>query len=87
MIERAPAVHRVGSIPCSSAISTSHHPVGEQEQASGRSDAVPQWKGQLGPFLVPGPTCRQVRHDRAQTVLRHVLVEHDQIIEYARHGG
>ena len=40
-------------------------------------DIVPQWKGQLGPLLVPAPTCRQIRYDRTQTVLRHVLVEHN----------
>jgi citrate lyase subunit beta/citryl-CoA lyase len=39
-------------------------------------------KSQLRPLLVPGPTRRQILHDRTQTVLRHVLVEHVRTLDH-----
>src|SRR4029077_12424064 len=48
-------------------------------------DAGPQLEGQLLAVLAPRPARSEVGDDRVQAVLRHVLVEHDQIIEYAHH--
>jgi hypothetical protein len=48
-------------------------------------DAAAQLKGQLGPVLVPYPAGRQIGHDRLQTVLRRMLVEHDQVVEHTHH--
>ena len=48
-------------------------------------DTLAQRKGQLCPLLVPRPARRQVGDDRAQAVLLHVLLEHDEVVEHARH--
>ena len=48
-------------------------------------DALAQREGQLGPFLVRGPAGRQIRHDRLDPVLRHVLVEQHKIVEHPHH--
>jgi hypothetical protein len=31
------------------------------------------------------PFRRQIGHDRGEAVLRHVLIEHDQVVEHAHH--
>ena len=48
-------------------------------------DARPQFEGQLLAVLAPRPARSEVGDDRVQAVLRHVLVEHDQIVEHAHH--
>jgi hypothetical protein len=49
------------------------------------ADALAQWEGQLCPVRAPQPGGRQIGHDRIETVLFGVLIEHDQIIEHAHH--
>ena len=48
-------------------------------------DALAQREGQLGAVLVPRPARRQIRHDRLQAGLRHVLLVHDEIVEDLHH--
>src|SRR5262245_51636368 len=48
-------------------------------------DALAQWKSQLGSILVPRPTGGEIRHHRLQRVLRHILLEDDEVVEYAHH--
>ena len=40
-------------------------------------------EGQRGPRLVPRPVAGEIRYDRGEAVLRHVLVEHDEVVEHA----
>ena len=35
--------------------------------------------------VVPGPIRREIGHDRGKTVLRDVLIEHDEIVENTHH--
>jgi hypothetical protein len=44
-----------------------------------------QWQGQLRALLVPRPAGCQVGDDRIRAVLRHILVIHDQVVEYTHH--
>jgi hypothetical protein len=44
-------------------------------------DLVPQFEGQVLAVIAPRPALGQIGDDRAEAVLRHVLVEHDQIVE------
>ena len=48
-------------------------------------DALAQRENQLGAFLVPRPAGRQIRDNRLQTGLRHVLLVHDQVVEDMHH--
>jgi hypothetical protein len=48
-------------------------------------DAAAQLKGQLGAVLIPCPAGCQIGHDRLQAVLRHMLVEYDQVVKHAHH--
>src|SRR5947209_20606903 len=45
-------------------------------------DALAQREGQLRPLLVPRPAGGQIRHDRGEAVLLHMLVEHHEIVDY-----
>jgi hypothetical protein len=45
-------------------------------------DALPQLEGQVVPVLTPRPARGEIGHDRSQAVLRHLLVEHDQVVEH-----
>ena len=49
-------------------------------------DALAQLEGQLLVVGAPGPALGEIRHDRIDAVLRHVLLEHDEIVEN-RHEG
>ena len=49
-------------------------------------DALPQLEGQLLVVAAPGPALREIGDDRIHAVLRHVLLEHDEIVEN-RHEG
>ena len=42
-------------------------------------------KGQLGAIFAPRPFGRQIGHDGVETDLRLVLIEKDQVVEYAHH--
>src|SRR5438105_66583 len=44
-------------------------------------DALPQAEGQRGTRLVPRPVAGEIGDDRAEAVLRYVLVEDDQVVE------
>jgi hypothetical protein len=48
-------------------------------------DAVAQRHCQLSALFIPTPLCRQIRDDRLRAVLRHLLVEHHQIVEDPHH--
>ena len=50
--------------------------------------ALPQREGQFGVVGAPGPTGRQIRHDRVDAVARLILPIHHQIVEnpHERHG-
>src|SRR6202008_2848006 len=48
-------------------------------------DAAAQRHCQLGALFIPAPPCRQIRDDRLRAVLRHLLVEHHQIVEDPHH--
>src|SRR4029077_6658844 len=48
-------------------------------------DAGSQFEGQLLAVLAPRPARSQIRDDRAEAVLRDMLVEHDQIVEHAHY--
>ena len=48
-------------------------------------DTLAQPEGQLAAVLAPRPAGGEVRHDRLQAVLRHVLVVNDEIIEHPHH--
>ena len=44
-----------------------------------------QPEAQLGAVFIPRPAGGEVRHDRLQCILRHVLVEDDEVIEHRHH--
>ena len=48
-------------------------------------DALAQREGQLLAVLAPGPARRQIGDDRVRAVLRHMLIEHDEVVEHAHH--
>jgi hypothetical protein len=48
-------------------------------------DTLAQMKGQPDTVLVPRPIGGKVGHDRAEVVLRDVLVEYDEVIEHPHH--
>ena len=45
-------------------------------------DTVAQPERYRGAVLVPAPTGRQIRDDRIEPALLHMLVEHDQVVEH-----
>jgi hypothetical protein len=45
------------------------------------SDILAQLKGQRGLVFIPRPGDGEIRHDRAESVLRHMLIEEDEIVE------
>src|SRR2546425_5424478 len=49
-------------------------------------DALPQLEAERLVVAAPGPTLGEIRNDRLQTVLRHVLLVNDEIVEN-RHEG
>ena len=49
------------------------------------ANALAQAKGQFRAVLVPRPAGGEIRHDRLQCVLRHMLVEDDEIVEHRHH--
>src|SRR6266481_3090737 len=48
-------------------------------------DAFAQLEGELGAVLAPCPARGELRHDRSQAVLRDMLVEQDEVVEYPHH--
>ena len=48
-------------------------------------DPLAQREGQFGAFLVPRPVGGQIRDNRLQAGLRHVLLIHDQVVEDVHH--
>ena len=49
------------------------------------TDTAPKLKGELGQVGIPRPLCRQIRDNRVDSVLRHVLFKEDQVIEDGHH--
>ena len=49
-------------------------------------DALAQLEGELGAVFVPAPAFSQVRNDGVETVLRHVMPVHDEVVEDAHIG-
>jgi len=48
-------------------------------------DALAQFEGQPGSFLVPRPALGQIGDDRIEAVLRHVLVVEHEVVEHRHH--
>ena len=48
-------------------------------------DALAQAKGQLFAVLIPRPALGKVRRDRGERVLRHMLIEHNEVAEHRHH--
>ena len=49
------------------------------------TDTAPNLKRELGQVGIPRPLCRQVRDNRVDSVLRHVLFKEDQVIKDPHH--
>src|SRR6266853_853525 len=48
-------------------------------------DAFAQLEAELGAVLAPCPARGELRHDRCQAVLRDMLVEQNEVVEYPHH--
>ena len=48
-------------------------------------DALAQFEGQRFAVFAVAPALGQIGHDRGEAVLRHMLIEHDQIVEHPHH--
>jgi len=59
--------------------------IGSERAAVVPFDTPAQRECQLAPVLVPRPIGGQIRDDRSQAVLRHVLLIEDEIVEDAHH--
>jgi hypothetical protein len=59
--------------------------IGRERMAVVPFDALAQPERQLAAVLVPRPVGRQIRDDRLQAVLCHILLIHDEVVEDAHH--
>src|SRR6516162_3306455 len=61
------------------------HVIGRKRLPIVPANALAKVKCQFGAVLVPRPCGGEIRHDRLDRVLRHMLVEDDEIVEHRHH--
>ena len=59
--------------------------LGRKRLAVVPSDILAQTKGQRGLVFVPRPSDGEIGHDRAESVLRYMLIEEDEVVEDPHH--